>query len=172
MYQLSKQAKDLWVSAYNRSKREQHQLRDKNDSKRGRLSKLLTCTARWALAYQVVKNQTQGPFTNPTQDEIGQEAMDAAIRLIGWFEREGDRVTSILEGSVLKQEEDLIVRMLTGKKEGMTARDIHKNNKGRFPKVEEAKEALDELIKKGQVKAVQYQDPKGGRPTIRYVLAG
>jgi predicted ArsR family transcriptional regulator len=98
--------------------------------------------------------------------------MDAAIRLIGWFEREGDRVTSILEGSVLKQEEDLIVRMLTGKKEGMTARDIHKNNKGRFPKVEEAKEALDELIKKGQVKAVQYQDPKGGRPTTRYVLAG
>ena len=171
VYRLSQQAHELWVGAYNRSKREQHQLRDKNDSKRGRLSKLLTCTARWALAYQVVKNQTQGPFSNPTQDEIGQEAMDAAIRLIGWFEREGDRVTSILEGSVLKQEEDLIVRMLTGKKEGMTARDIHKNNKGRFPKVEEAKEALDELIKKGQVKALDHQNPKGGRHTIRYVLA-
>jgi hypothetical protein len=171
VYRLSQEAKPLWVGAYNRSKREQHKLQDKNDSKRGRLTKLLTCTARWALAYQVVHNQSQGgPFSNQIQDEIGAEAMDAAIRLIGWFEREGDRLTAILEGSVLRQEEDLIVRMLTGKPDGLTAREIHKNNKSRFPKVEEAKEALDELVKKGQVRAAQYQDPKGGRPAVRYYL--
>lgn len=168
---LSKEARELWVGVYNRSKREQHKLADKNDSKRARLSKLLTCTGRWALVYQVVQSQVQGsPFPNAKTDEISGEAMAASIRLMDWFEKEGDRVTGILEGSVLKQDEDYILRLLTSKQEGMSANHVHKSNKSRFSDIKSAKEALDELVEKGLVVWKEYQNPKGGQKTIRYFL--
>jgi len=157
---IANEALPIWGQAYDRRQDELKKLGETNEARRSRIGKLRSCYARWALAYQVVQD--------PLADEVGKEAIAAGIKLMDWFDREGDRVAGIMEGSLLKQDEEYILRLLGGKDEGMTANHVYKSNKGRFSNAKEAKEALDEMVEKGLIVWKNHQNPKGGQKTIRY----
>jgi hypothetical protein len=157
---IANEALPIWRQAYDRRQDELKKIGETNEARRSRIGKLRSCYARWALAYQVVQD--------PLADEVGKEAIAAGIKLMDWFDREGDRVAGITEGVVLRQDEEYILRLLGGKDEGMTANHVHKSNKGRFSSPKDAKEALDEMVEKGLIVWKNYQNPKGGQKTIRY----
>jgi hypothetical protein len=121
---------------------------------------------RWA-AQVVAGFAVDGTDCEPVETA----SIEAGVTLVRWFAYEGRRIyTALAESDDAKQTRRLVefIRSHGGR---VTARDVHKGNKARYPDVEAAESAINELAEAG---LAHWSDvttgPKGGRPSRTLIL--
>lgn len=163
---LSDEARETFIEFYNSHAEAQAALDDEALS--AAFSKLEGYAARFALIIHCVR-EVCGELNDDAHSAIDTDSMKRGITLANWFSSEARRVYTEFRMSDYERElRDVRAKV---KLEGgrITARELQRTNQQRYKKAEDARAALDGLVKSGGGKWVKSQT--GGRPTDTFVLA-
>jgi hypothetical protein len=156
---LTPEAKDTWVSYFNRHGAEQVEL---DGDLAAAWSKLRGCAARLALILHLAE-WASGAEVNP--EGIDQKSILAGIGLADWFGQEARRVYSVLGESEEEREERELVAWIAQKGGRATVRDITRGPRIYRDKVAAVEKVLTHLVKRGRGRWVP--DDHGGGPGRR-----
>jgi hypothetical protein len=162
---LAPDAKRAWIEFFNEWGSEQA---GAEGNRAACFGKIEAYAARLALVHHVV---TKAIAKQEVATLIPLESMEAGIALARWFAAEASRIYEFLgesqEATVVRG----LVDFITLHGGWVTARQLHRSNKSRYPTVAVAEAALEELVVAGLAEwLVAPAGPKGGRPTRRLYL--
>jgi DNA polymerase I-like protein with 3'-5' exonuclease and polymerase domains len=161
---LTPEAKAAWVAFYGEWAKRQAGVGGEMSAC---LSKLEGIAARLALLHHLVTHVEDLTDCDP----IEPVSIEAGVTLAAWFAYEAERIyTTIRESDEDRQTRRLIefIRSHDGK---ITSRQLHRSNKSKYPTVEAATAALDELVQSRLAEwEVTPTGPKGGRPSRTFRL--
>lgn len=152
---LSSEAKSRWVGWYDRWGAVQAEA---SGDLAAAFSKLEGYAARIAMVHHVVDRVAAGLNDRV---EIGVESIRAGIALAEWFAHEVERVYTVLAETDEERELRRLVDLITRKGGRITARDLQRAHKQKYPTVEVATHALRRLTDAG-MGTVDIESPTGG----------
>jgi hypothetical protein len=162
---LSRQAKAVWVKWFDRWCERQACSQDEQAAV---LAKLEAYAARLALVHHVV---TWAGAKRDDLREVDEESMVAGTRLAEWFAGEAWRIYATLRESEDQRRSRTLLEWIASRGGRISARQLQESLRHRYPLAENAKAALDELVK---AELGHWQEvpagPKGGQPTRHFVL--
>ncbi len=162
---LTSDAKEVWQAFYNNWS---GRMNLAVTAERSLLSKLRGTVLRLALIHHVVSCVAA---RGDAKDNVPRESIQAGIDLVEWFYHEARRFQA-RRGEAPDQADrrrlvDLISQRFKGR---ITASNLHKRNKSRYPNTEQAKDALDDLERLKLGAWCERRGSRGGRPTMEFVL--
>ncbi|MCK4340806.1 MAG: DUF3987 domain-containing protein [Phycisphaerae bacterium] len=162
---IGKDARALWVEWHDRHARELVDIG--NDDLAAHYAKLKGACARIALLFACVEMAAGGD----AGAYIGADAMRRAIDVTEWFKSEGRRVYAVLSDSDEGRERQQLVEWIERRGGSLTIRELTHGVYRYRSRSNEAKAALDELVKAGHG-SWEYPrpGPQGGRPSRRFTL--
>jgi hypothetical protein len=132
------------------------------------LSKLEGAAARLALVHHVCESVAR---RETAEAPVGLESVEAGVELAKWFYGESRRVYAALRESSGERQTRRLVEFMRQHGGRITARQLHKSNRSRYPTPQDAAAELDALAATGLADwEVTPPGPKGGRPTRTLVL--
>ncbi|MDX1962856.1 MAG: YfjI family protein [Pirellulales bacterium] len=158
---LASNAKPIWRDFYNAHNRETFDL---SGNLAAAFSKLEAYAPRLALILQLT--------SNPHAREVGEQALEGAIRLVEWFKLEATRLYGQLALSPEQRDCQRTFELIQRNGGRITGRELMRRDK-RFATAEAAEAFLQQLTdsKIGTWEPVP-PGPRGGKPTREFVLAG
>ena len=156
------EAKELWVDWYNEWAKRQAAV---EGATAAAYAKLEGGAGRLALLHHVV---TRVGVLADDCDPIEPDSMRAGITLARWFAFESGRIYAALAESEDAGQARRLIDFIRQHGGRMTARQLHKSNKSRYPRVEDAEAALQTLVD-GEIAEWAAGLP-GGRPTRVLIL--
>jgi DNA polymerase I-like protein with 3'-5' exonuclease and polymerase domains len=112
------------------------------------LSKLEGYAGRIALLHHLAKAEIL-----EDTDPVSRESLEAGIRIVEWVANETWRIYQMFnqseQDSATEQLIHLVKRLTARYERGITARDLCRSNKSRYPTIEAAQEALEHLVQLG-----------------------
>jgi hypothetical protein len=161
---LSRDGKREWIRFYNDHAREEASL---PDALAAAWSKLEGYAARFALLIHLIKQVEQGAAADIV-GEIDAESVRSGVALARWFADEAERVYSVLRCNsedILASGERKLLRIIRDNGGEITARELMHKSRMYRESIEEARTALDRLVKNklgewGRVDTTY----RGGRP--------
>jgi HEAT repeat protein len=161
---LSAAAKMAWIKFYNDWAARQVEA---TGELAACFAKLEAYAARLALLHHVVTRvHTEGDDCEP----LDVASVEAGITLARWFGHEAERVYAMFAESAEARTTRQLVDFIHARGGGVTARDVHKSNKAKYPTPEFAEAALNTLAANGVGQWVQATGQRGGRPTRKLQL--
>jgi hypothetical protein len=152
---LSVEAKAKWIEWYDRWGMAQAEA---SGDLAAAFSKLEGYAARFAMVRHTVEHVAAG--LNDCV-EISVESIRAGIALAEWFAHEVERVYTVLAETDEERELRRLVDLITRKGGHITARDLQRAHKGKYPTVEVASHALRRLTDAG-LGTIAIESPTGG----------
>ena len=163
---LTEDAQQLFVGFYNDIARRQAEA---PPILAGALSKLEGYAARLALVIHLVRDEA-GDRALESRDMIDVASVRAGMALVGWFAYEASRVYAALAESEDDRRRRQLIEVIERRGGRITARDLRLAQ--HMASSEAAKAALDDLV---QAECGTWEPkppgPKGGRPTVVFVLS-
>ena len=157
--ELDADAKALFVTYYDRHNEELAHL--DCDGERAFFAKLEGGAARLALVIHCLRLACKE--IHPERALLmDAKTMQAGITLADWHKAEIQRIYRGLYGEERQQDRQSLLSWLQSHDGQTTARDLRNAHKGRYPTVEDAELALDELVQDGAGTWETHQNPKGG----------
>jgi hypothetical protein len=133
-------------------------------------SKLEAYAARFALIFHFIRLVGNDP-TLMYAEQVDAASIEAGIALAEWFGSEARRIYGILAESEDEQATGELVELIQRHGGEITAHDLSKTCRSRFPRAEDAEAALNALAKSDYgVLTNLVPGSKGGRPTSIFRL--
>lgn len=163
---LTPDAKNEWVKFYNEHAREQAELVGDLSAA---WSKLEGYAARLALVIHFARWAANAPdLVSP--DEVDFRSIKAGIRLSRWFGHEARRIYSILDETEDESEKRRLIEWIERKGGKVTTREVQQGHR-KYRKAEDARVALEDLVKAGYGEWESTPPGRRGQPTRRFVLS-
>src|SRR5262249_47323299 len=140
---FTKDARERWVRFYNEWAKRQAESEGEIAAS---LSKLEGFAARFALLHHVV---TLVHLEVDDRREVGVRSVEAGITLCRWFADEAARIYAMLAETEQERNERRLVEYIEGRGGSVTARDLQRANKKKYPTAEDADAALNGLVEAG-----------------------
>jgi hypothetical protein len=140
---LSAESKARWIGWYDRWGSVQAEA---SGDLAAAFSKLEGYAARFAMVHHIVEHVAVGL---DDRVEIGVESIQAGIALAEWFAYEVERVYALLAESAEEREARRLVELIGRKGGRITARDLQRSHKAKYPTAEAATHALRRLADAG-----------------------
>jgi hypothetical protein len=157
---MDRDAKTVWVEWYNHWGDRQF---NSQAEQAAVLAKLEAYAARLALIHHVVRHVGNGL---DALQPIRKESLLAGICLAEWFAEEALRIYQNLRLTKEQQEQSDLREWIDQHGGEMTARQLRDSCRNRYPKTEDAEEALGALVEAGLGEWLERPaGPQGGRPT-------
>jgi hypothetical protein len=164
--ELSGPAKASWVRWYAEWAERQY---DALPAQAATYSKIEGVAARLALLHHVCSEVAAG---RDGTARVTADSMDAGIRLARWFARESGRIYSLLRLDDAQRETRELFEWVKKRGGSVSAKELQRQRGGKYPSADDARAALDALVKAG---VAQWQTvlpgSRGGRPSQCCVLA-
>ncbi len=91
-----------------------------------------------------------------------------AMQIVEGWRRSAHRVLDLASNQAENNLQQRVVQLITKNPGGMTLRDVYKRMKRTKPKKIES--MLDDLVLRGELRQIDYQNPRGGPKTQKYVV--
>ncbi len=127
--------------------------------------------ARLALVTHFIRWATSDPLVLDPRTPIDETSVAAGIVLARWFGDEAKRVYAILSESDGDRESRELVEWIKGKGGAVTIRDLARGPRAYKNDTERADKSLTDLVAAGLGRWEHVHNPKGGRPTKKFVLS-
>jgi hypothetical protein len=161
---LTPLAKEAWVKFYEEWAREQAAV---EGDLAAAFSKLEGYAARFALIHHVVSRVGDLEDGQP----IEPVSIEAGIALAQWFADEARRIYATLRESAAERQFRRLIEFIRQHDGRMTPRMLHQSNRSRYPNVETAEAALQQLVDADLADWIwTTPSPQGGRPSQVFVL--
>lgn len=163
---LSREARALWVEFYDDWSAVQYHA---DGAEAACYSKIEGYALRLMLWHRVVSEVAEGrePVCSVTPDSA-----EAGVALARWFAGEAVRVYALLSETDDERRTRELVEQVERRGGSVTARELHKNARTRYPSPDAAANALDALASAGYGGWRERTPPGGGRPTREFALHG
>jgi hypothetical protein len=162
---LEDSAKKTWIDWYNHWADRQF---NSQAEQAAVLAKLEGYAARLALIHHVV---TLASEDCKVLHPISNRSLEAGIKLARWFADEAIRVYQILRLTTDEQDQRELVEWIESLGDSTTARNLCRSWHGRYPAIDDAESALNDLVNAGLGEwEVEEAGPQGGRPTSVFHL--
>ena len=164
---LTSAAQDAWIEFVNRHGAEQA---DRTGDEAAAWSKLECYGARFALVLHLARVAAEDS-TIDDPEMVDVVSINRGVRLVRWFAREADRVYAMLSSDDEAREQSHLLEWIEGRDGSVTVNQLTKGKRRYRGKPEEAREALDALVKAGHGRWEHAaRRSKGGRPAERFVV--
>jgi Protein of unknown function (DUF3987)/RepB DNA-primase N-terminal domain len=147
------------------------QVEESDDNMAAWLSKLEGYTGRFALIFHFIRWANRDPsLSDPNKIDLG--SLESAIRLTEWFVFETRRIYSSLHASDETIECQRLVDWIANNGRVVTARDLQRGCRARYPTADDARAAIDGLVEAG-FGCWETESPPtgGGRQKRRFILS-
>ena len=164
---MTPSAKQAYVAFFNGNGREQYEL---TGDLAAAWSKLEEYAARLALIVHCIRWAYGDLAFDGSEDRlIDEKSMAAGITLTEWFKGEAKRVYEMLAASKADEDASQLAAWVQGRGGSVTAREVQQGNR-QFKTAEEAEDALDELVHRGQGVWKPSASGQRGQPTRRFIV--
>ena len=165
---LDTSAKAVWIEFYNRRAEAMEQ--EICDALRSAYRKLEGGAARLALVVHSLR-WASGEFGPERLFQLDVDSMLAGIALSDWFLVEADRVYNAMLHDNKATEFDDLTNWIRGRGGSITAFELSRLKKSKFPTTTNAKKVLDRLVNEGRGTWSKSGSSKRGRPTEVFCIA-
>ncbi len=161
---LSPEAKSAWTAFYDDWAEEQAAAEGELAAA---FSKLEAYAARFALVHHVVSELAAG---EDDRGPIQLASVQAGIILCRWFGAEARRIYASLSEPAEDRARRRLVEFVHVRGGRLTGRQLQRSNPAKYPDVDQAEAALQELVDTGVAEWQRHQPQGGGRPSRLCVL--
>ena len=160
------EAKKVWVDDLNFRNKFAHF--HASVSRKAQLAKVASIPARWALVHHCLLEAERG--SQAWETPVGKQSIAAGCFLAQWCEDESARVSGLLATASQDATDDVWLRCLQGKPEGMTAAQLSRNHATKLPHAVQAETLLERLAAQHKIIKRITKNPKNGKITTTYSL--
>ena len=161
------QAKKVWMDDLNFRNKFAHY--HASGSRKAQLAKISSIPARWGLVHHVLQEAANG--SQAWESQIGVPSIAAGCFLAQWCEDESARVSGLLATASQDATDDVWLRCLQGKPDGLTAAQLSRNHATKLPHAVQAEALLERLAAQHKVVKRITKNPKNGKTTTTYSLS-